>query len=492
MKRFMLTFVLAIAAGVWSLNWASGSQITSLCDEWNVLIEKILDFSMPYNKWYQYTNRCYLDADTVINSVRYTKAFYEDEYIGALRESEDASKVFGIPANNTHEYLFYDWSAQKGDTLQNYWVGYPMEDDKITRAIVDSISNTSPREFILKYCVSNKDTSNNSDKFNKMLDVIEGVGHIFWGPINRPRTTHDQSYLLCAYKNGEQVYMSPRRRDCNIDTKLFTEQLKGAWIVYKETLSTTRIYTTDDVTRYMDEEYLYFFTDSTMHIVFPTCYSTPNAYGICHFDNYTRLYVENLFVSEQFDRRFGDIKPPYSEIFIYKITNNEIEWSYTETYTRIEHHQYLRRYMDEFYGIIPLFVKDGPGSSTVEPVDPNLIYAILSKDILSIYAMKEMEINMVLYKAPSANHAPAVKRAIKATTFTDSISTTLTESGTYTLELTHPAWDYTIVGTFDYQLPQAVENTPANTPSATKILKDGQLILRYKGQMYNVQGQQVQ
>ncbi len=33
---------------------------------------------------------------------------------------------------------------------------------------------------------------------------------------------------------------------------------------------------------------------------------------------------------------------------------------------------------------IPLFINDGPGSSTVEPVDPNLIYATLSKDILSI------------------------------------------------------------------------------------------------------------
>lgn len=141
---------------------------------------------------------------------------------------------------------------------------------------------------------------------------------------------------------------------------------------------------------------------------------------------------------------------------------------------------------------IPLYIKDGPGSSTVEPVDPNLIYATLSKDILSIYVLRDLEINMVLYKAPSANHAPAVKRAIKATTFTDSISTTITESGTYTLELTNPAWDYTIVGTFDYQLPQAVENTPANTPSATKILKDGRLFLRYKEQMYNVQGQQVQ
>lgn len=141
---------------------------------------------------------------------------------------------------------------------------------------------------------------------------------------------------------------------------------------------------------------------------------------------------------------------------------------------------------------IPLFIKDGPGSSTVEPVDPNLVYATLDKDLLSVYSREETENRLTLYKAPAANQMPAVKRAIKTTTFTDSISTTLTESGTYTIELTNPAWDYTIVGTFDYLLPQAVENTPANTPSATKILKDAQLIFLYQGKTYNVQGQQVQ
>ena len=140
---------------------------------------------------------------------------------------------------------------------------------------------------------------------------------------------------------------------------------------------------------------------------------------------------------------------------------------------------------------IPLY-KDGPGSSTVEPVDPNQIYATLNKDILSLYEKMNMEIGFTLYKTPSANQTPAVKRTIKATTFNDSVSTTITESGYYTIELTNPTWDYTIIGTFEYQVPQAVENTVANTPAATKILRDGQLILMYEGKIYNVQGQQIQ
>ena len=38
----------------------------------------------------------------------------------------------------------------------------------------------------------------------------------------------------------------------------------------------------------------------------------------------------------------------------------------------------------------------------------------------------------------------------------------------------------------------AIDNTPASTPAATKILRDGQLIFLYQGKIYNVQGQQLQ
>ena len=113
MKKIMLTFVLAIAAGVWNWNWASDSQISSLPDEWNVL--KYIDYHnypvdtvIPFYDWSYRTRHYYLKDDTTINSTHYTKAFYENEYIGALRENDDASKVFGIPVNQTHEYLLYD------------------------------------------------------------------------------------------------------------------------------------------------------------------------------------------------------------------------------------------------------------------------------------------------------------------------------------------------------------------------------------------------
>ena len=498
MKRIMLTLVLAIAAGVWSLNWASGSQITSLCDEWNVLVYKEGDSTSCGNSFS--TCHYYLKDDTLINSTHYTKAFYEKEYIGALRESEDASKIFGIPANYTHEYLIYDWSAQPGDTLQNYWVGYHFLDRlNVTEVIVRGYGTTKPRLISIQVGGYNKFNSDDTTHYVGSYKIIEGVGvkpvdPLVGGPIMHRDMADGEHTLLCAYKNGEQVYQSQESKyyGCYFDNRLVTEALSGQWKLYKETIRPFNASEETIVTRDVDNDSLYIFTNSTMLVTCPTCDSTPSVYGIVWYNGgETGILVRGLFGSKTSDT----IKAPYSTLSIEKMTRNEIEWSFREIYTENKycyHYQYLKRYPEELSDTIPLFIKDGPGSSTVEPVDPNLIYATLSKDILSIYAMKEMEINMVLYKAPSANHAPAVKRAIKATTFTDSISTTLTESGTYTLELTHPAWDYTIVGTFDYQLPQAVENTPANTPSATKILKDGRLFLRYKGQMYNVQGQQVQ
>ena len=342
--------------------------IKTLCDEWNVWHESFESFGpISFDKVVKYQ----LTTDTLINGQHYVKLTSDKDspYLGAMREGNNRD-IYYVPAGSTNEFLLYAFNAQVGEVLNDLYLGGFEENSYSGR--VEAISDSSPRLFTIRVLYPDGMGVEPGESFS--VTWIEGVGspETPYGLAVVPTVPAEVGIytLLCAYNNGEQVYVSE-----------------------------------------MGEQY-------------------------------------------------------------------GCEYNYNPDSTPTD--------------TIPLFIKDGPGSSTVEPVDPNLIYATLSKDILSIYVLRDLEINMVLYKAPSANHAPAVKRAIKATTFTDSISTTLTESGTYTLELTNPAWDYTIVGTFDYQLPQAVENTPANTPSATKILKDGRLFLRYKGQMYNVQGQQVQ
>ena len=140
---------------------------------------------------------------------------------------------------------------------------------------------------------------------------------------------------------------------------------------------------------------------------------------------------------------------------------------------------------------IPLY-KDGPGSSTVEPVDPNQIVAVLQVDVLSIFEYIGKEIGYKLSQTSSGN-TPIIKRLVKSDTFQESVAVTLTESGTYMLELTHPDWDYTIVGTFEYMGGEnAVINTEATVPSARKIMRDGQLLIRKGDKIYTLTGVQIQ
>ena len=344
-------------------------KLPSLCDEWNVL--EISNVGCGYcEKYRTYNSR--LTTDTVIGGLLYSRLIEDGAYKGALREGTNRD-IFYIPSGSTHEYLLYNFNAKVGDKLTNLWYGGdPERCPNGYNATVLSISDETPRVFTVEveYIISD---SQGEHIIPWLIYWTEGVG-LSDGPAGQfcpgPECTCScGQLLLCAYKNGEQVYVSK-----------------------------------------MGEQY-------------------------------------------------------------------GCEYNYNPDSTPSD--------------TIPLFIKDGPGSSTVEPVDPNLIYATLTKDVLSVYAKEKTEISFVLYKAPKTNQVPATKHTMKSASFTGSLSTTLTESGTYTMELTSPAWGYTVFGTFEYKVPQAIENTSANAPSATKILRDGQLLLMYQEQMFNVQGQRI-
>ena len=135
-----------------------------------------------------------------------------------------------------------------------------------------------------------------------------------------------------------------------------------------------------------------------------------------------------------------------------------------------------------------MYIKDGPGTSTVEPVDPNQIIVTLNGDKLTIHEYLGTEISYVLTKAPSGNNMPARNRKMASDTFSESVSIHLTESGLYTLTLTSPDWDYCIVGTFEYDALQGVEIVETSFPAAQKILRNGQLLIRKGDKTYTVQG----
>ncbi len=142
---------------------------------------------------------------------------------------------------------------------------------------------------------------------------------------------------------------------------------------------------------------------------------------------------------------------------------------------------------------IPLYAKvgDGPGSSTVDPVDPNEIVATLNGDELIIREYIGAEISFKLSKVSASNQAPARNQLMQSDSFRESVTITLTESGTYELELTNPEWNYSIVGTFVYT-PTGVEDTPATVAPVQKVLINGRLLIKHGDKVYTLTGMQVE
>lgn len=132
--------------------------------------------------------------------------------------------------------------------------------------------------------------------------------------------------------------------------------------------------------------------------------------------------------------------------------------------------------------------EDDPGSSTVDPVDPTQVVATLNGNELTIqeYSGDEIGFTLTSGNAPS-NESPALKLIQKEQTFRYMLSVLLNEQGTYTLHLSNPNWDYTIIGTFDYS-PQGIERIQQPGSGSQKILREGQLLIRQGEHVYTTLG----
>ena len=342
------------------------------CDEWN--IAKISNATGPIETIH--TVKAVLGSDTVIESQNYVKLIEDGEYKGSLREGE-SGVIYYIPAGSAHEYLLYNFNAQVGDRLTNLWYGGRHEwCPNGYNATVLSISDETPRVFTIEveYIISDSDGDH---IIPWTIYWTEGIG-LSDGPAGQfcPGPNCECScgqVLLCAYKNGEQVYVSEKGEQ----------------------------------------------------------------YG-CEY-NYN----------------------PYE----------------TPTDT------------------IPLFsyIGDDPGSSTVDPVDPNQVVAILQVNQLTIRENSGEEINYTLRHNTSAQ-TPALRMAPKSDSFREEVTISITESGEYTLLLTNPSWGYAIFGQFNYS-PQGIDQIPSEENNdeshrkTRKILINGQILIIRGGKTFTLSGQ---
>ena len=339
-----------------------GIQVSELglfpiCDEWNVL--EISNVTCGYCEEYR-TYNFHLTTDTVIDFLHYVKLMKENSYEGALREGIHRD-IYYIPNGSTHEYLLYDFNAQVGDKLTNLWVG-----DTIKSATIIEIEPTTPRTFVLSveyYQSGYLDTT--------IVAWIEGVGSLA-GPTGRPGfiIPNSRAYsVLCAYKNGEQVYVSE-----------------------------------------MGEQY-----------------------G-CEYN-----YNPNT--------------------------------NHTDT--------------------IPLYAQDDSGSSTVDPVDPNQIYATLTGDVLTVHNRTGAQVTFTLNNTSVNNVAARVRKNGQPVSFTESISVELSEDGIYEILLTSEEWNYSVFGTINY-VRSGTDVIKEDTTSATKkVLRGTQILIEREGKTYTLTGQEI-
>jgi len=329
-----------------------------MCDEWNV--QMAYDMG-PDDVKYE-TVRYSLGTDTVIGNKLYQQLLRGEYFDGAIREGDNRN-IFIIPRGSTHEYLLYEFNVNDlGKNVSNLWIG--------------GQADWSPNGY--EATVNIFKAGDNRRHYNVTVKVAEGVTFTEqWiegiGSLDGPNGSRCPAIicvgdmgqaLLCAYKDGEQVYSSD-----------IAERF-GCWYDSSEQQADT----------------------------------------------------------------------------------------------------------------VKMYVQDGPGSSTVDPVDPNQILVTIQDGQLVIREYLDVDLTFTLERI-GALHAPARNGASQSDTFHESVTIPLTESGVYQLTLTHPDWGYSIVGTFEYTITGVHDTT--TPPAAQKIIHDGRQLIRQGGRTFTLTGVEV-
>ena len=339
-------------------------KLPSLCDEWNVWYESFESFGpISFDKVVKYQ----LTTDTInyYTLQRYKRLEQDGQYLGAMREGNNRD-IYYVPAGSTNEFLLYAFNAQVGEVLNDLYLGGFEENGYSGR--VEAISDGSPRLFTIRVLYPTGMGVEPGESFS--VTWIEGVGspETPYGLAVVPTVPADVGIytLLCAYKNGEQIYVSEIGAE----------------------------------------------------------------YG-CEHDQ---------------------TPEPTDTIPLYSHTG------------------------------------DDPGSSTVDPVDPNQVVATLQGNQLTIRENMGVDITYsLLTNAPA--QTPALHRAPQNDTFRNEVTIQITESGEYMLQLTNPSWSYTIVGRFTYVAEGIERVESASAPQKTLI--NGQIYILRGDRVYTLQGQEV-
>lgn len=116
---------------------------------------------------------------------------------------------------------------------------------------------------------------------------------------------------------------------------------------------------------------------------------------------------------------------------------------------------------------------DDPGSSTVDPIDPNQAKAELTGNTLKVYEGLEGEALISVYNMTNP-------QLVLHTWFEHSVTLTLTDTAQYSIQLSHPGLG-TVYGTFRYP----INNT-------RKVMQGGRLFILFGNHFYSPSGVKIQ
>ena len=549
------------------------TSIHSLCDEWHMLTYGFSGVG-PFADIRTTIFR--LKTDTIINERQYRKLEaeeYSSGYKGAFREG-DNSDIYFVPANSEHEYLLYAFNAQPGDTLGNLWIGgIPEECPNGYVGVVTNITDGTLPEFTLS-----GEYEYDGEIHPWQRKWIKGVGFKDnpIGPLFYLGAAVDYGTetILCAYKDGEQVYASSESEEygCKYNGHQIVKPyfLCDEWNVLEvegvtcggcEVYQTHKLRLTNDTIIKLnlwtsllyakleeDGKYIGALRKESERRVYYVPAGSEHEYLLYDFDVKEGNVLRNLWIGGTADEfpdgwtmTVEEIRETTPRTFVLSTgfvhTEDGLEnaplYKYwiegvgltdgpagskrcvgcadsraeavlcaykkgEQVYTSELGIEYGCEYNytpnETFSDTIPLYAQDDPGSSTVDPIDPNQVVVTLKGDELTIRenSGEEITYNLERHETGERQEARGERRVegVQSDTFHNIVTVQLTEEGEYQLVLTNPKWPYSIIGRFNY--PRATNSIdPIPNPyesKARKVLINGQLFILRDGQIYTLTG----
>lgn len=178
------------------------------------------NFPVSNATWSVYDEKYFIDGDSILNSVSYTKYYLSMDsiittgtFFALLREDTVAHKVFAVRAGETEEHLLYDFSLNINDTVTVYPLSFEFWQGPLSVYIEQIDSILIGGSYSKRFKINNYSIPDFHEEY-----WIQGIGStlgIFNSGVSAvPLADIEFPVLLCFEKDGILLYDNPDFTDC--------------------------------------------------------------------------------------------------------------------------------------------------------------------------------------------------------------------------------------------------------------------------------------